>query len=312
MLLPSLVLAIGAPLASAKIVGSAFLPHGDFAFDPSLVSFENGSQALHDAGVVVGSHIVDLAPDIILISTPHGESEDVNFLFLDATRAHAKATIGLDLDQDCGDGCYTATLPVDHVKIAKNVTLETVEVLRSRGFRVASLSAFADTEPAPLRWGELIPLSFLNQTLNRTELVVMGQPTRRYTEEVAMVPELLSLGGAIFDMYDRMDARVVVLISGDLAHTHLASGPYGYSAAASPFDAAMGAWAEGLQDAPLLDDATDLSDAAKSCGFTGAVMLHGLLNASASEGKRVHPRLLARAAPTYYGMMVAEFAATTA
>mmetsp|Transcript_15877 Transcript_15877/g.51730 ORF Transcript_15877/g.51730 Transcript_15877/m.51730 type:complete len:96 (+) Transcript_15877:120-407(+) len=74
-----------------------------------------------------------------------------------------------------------------------------------------------------------------------------------------------------------------------------------------PTDAALariGAWARSLAAAPLLDDATALADDAKSCGYTGAVMLHGLLNASAAT---YASRLFAEAAPTYYGMMIADF-----
>ena len=40
-------------------------------------------------------------------------------------------------------------------------------------------------------------------------------------------------------MYDYLDARqekIAVVISADLAHTHKASGPYGYSNASEPFD----------------------------------------------------------------------------
>ena len=33
-----------------------------------------------------------------------------------------------------------------------------------------------------------------------------------------------------------MTERVVVVISADLAHTHLSSGPYGYSNTSEPFD----------------------------------------------------------------------------
>ena len=33
-----------------------------------------------------------------------------------------------------------------------------------------------------------------------------------------------------------MSERVLVVVSADLAHTHLASGPYGYSNASEPFD----------------------------------------------------------------------------
>lgn len=300
----TLLVLLAARVASAEIIGAAFLPHGDFAFDPSLVNFENGSQALHDAAASVGAQLAAARPDVVLLSTPHGESADVPFLFLDATSADGFATVGLDLDRDCADGCYAATLPTSPLRVAANLTRETVARLRDGGFRVAALAAFADTEPAPLRWGEVIPLSFLNATLGSTSLVVLGQPARRQTEEVAMVPELLSLGRALFESLDALSARVLVVVSGDLAHTHLASGPYGYNPAAVPFDAALGAWASSLDPAPLLENATALADDAKSCGFTGAVMLHGLLNASCG---RFTPRLLANAAPTYYGMMVAQF-----
>jgi len=49
-----------------------------------------------------------------------------------------------------------------------------------------------------------------------------------------MIPELLSLGGLLSDLLEGQalpylgDKKVVVLVSADLAHTHLASGPYGY------------------------------------------------------------------------------------
>ena len=300
----TLLVLLAARVASAEIIGAAFLPHGDFAFDPSLVNFENGSQALHDAAASVGAQLAAARPDVVLLSTPHGESADVPFLFLDASLADGYATIGLDLDRDCADGCYDATLPTSPLRVDANLTRATVARLRGDGFRVAALEAFADTEPAPLRWGEIIPLSFLNATLGSTSLVVLGQPARRQTDEVQMVPELLSLGRALFESLDALSARVLVVVSGDLAHTHLASGPYGYNPAAVPFDAALGAWASSLDPAPLLENATALADDAKSCGFTGAVMLHGLLNASCG---RFTPRLLANAAPTYYGMMVAQF-----
>ena len=75
-----------------------------------------------------------------------------------------------------------------------------------------------------------------------------------------MVPELLSLGADVFAHLDALPQRVVVVVSSDLAHTHLASGPYGYSAAAEPFDEAVGAWAGSLDGDALLVAATSFAD----------------------------------------------------
>ena len=85
-----------------------------------------------------------------------------------------------------------------------------------------------------------------------------------------------------------------------------ASGPYGFSPAAAPFDRAVGRWARApAADADaLLGEAASLADKALSCGFPSLVMLHGALRQNFS---RFAPRLLANAAPTYYGMAVATF-----
>ena len=67
--------------------------------------------------------------------------------------------------------------------------------------------------------------------------------------------------------------------SSDLAHTHLASGPYGYSDAAEPFDKACGKWAINPEENSnsLLIDAANLVDDALSCGFPSLVVLHGII-----------------------------------
>merc|ERR1712124_179351 len=92
-----------------------------------------------------------------------------------------------------------------------------------------------------------------------------------------MTVELMRMGAAVGKALDCLSQRVVVLISSDLAHTHLASGPYGYSPAAEPFDNSIGKWARSLEDAPLLQTARRLVPDALSCGYTGLCLLHGLM-----------------------------------
>ena len=63
----------------AKVIGGAIIPHGDFAFDPSLVNSSSSALLLHEACVNLGEKISDLKPDIILLSTPHGVALDIDF-----------------------------------------------------------------------------------------------------------------------------------------------------------------------------------------------------------------------------------------
>ena len=173
---------------------------------------------------------------------------------------------------------------------------------------VSSLAGFADTEPLPLRWGEIVPLAFLNATLRAgATVIVLSQPTRRYTEAAAMVPELQRLGRVLYREVEAWPERVAVVVSSDLAHTHLPTGPYGYSPAAEPFDAACARWAAGLNSTELSVVAAAYVDRAMSCGFTGLVLLDGLLQAAReAPGGAWNARMLAVAHPTYYGMMVAQ------
>lgn len=118
-----------------------------------------------------------------------------------------------------------------------------------------------------------------------------------------MIPELLHLGRSLYLHLQRMKQKIVVVISADLAHTHLTNGPYGFSPAAQPFDDAVGVWLQTLDATALLETAGNLVGEALSCGFPGLVILHGML----SEGglKQWISRMLINGHPTYYGMAVA-------
>ena len=290
----------------AKVVGAAIVPHGDFAYDPSLVHNQNGSFEVHNAAKAAGRYLSRLEPDIIFLSTPHGVALSNDFAFYQNDLAAGFAAVGGDL-HNASVVPYNVPL---NVSLDANLTSELLSILRASGqTNVSALSSFANSEPQAIRWGEVIPLTFVEPAqLRSAQLVMLSQPLRRYTAAAEMVPELLSLGHAVFQALDALPLRVALLMSSDLAHTHLASGPYGYSPAAMPFDAAVGKWASSpaTHAMSLLDTAARLESRALSCGFTSLVLLHGALR---SDWARFGPtaQLLANRAPTYYGMLVAIF-----
>merc|ERR1719188_1777362 len=102
----------------------------------------------------------------------------------------------------------------------------------------------------------------------------MGMPTRRFNHSAEMVAELLVLGKVIGGFLEVRRERIVWLVSSDLAHTHLASGPYGFCTCAQPFDDAVQRWAaDGNSSALLVEAAENQKLGAASCGFTGLVAL---------------------------------------
>mmetsp|Transcript_15938 Transcript_15938/g.30139 ORF Transcript_15938/g.30139 Transcript_15938/m.30139 type:complete len:192 (+) Transcript_15938:274-849(+) len=158
-------------------------------------------------------------------------------------------------------------------------------------------------------------LSFLP---NRPRCVIISLPNRRYEEGPSMVDEMVQLGGDLLHFIESSSSlkerRVAILVSADLAHTHQESGPYGYSPAAQPFDDACAEWARTLDGLPLLEKARNLLDQAKSCGYLGLVILHGVLVSLVSKESNNgidtgawDCQLHSISHPTYYGMMVASY-----
>jgi len=170
------------------------------------------------------------------------------------------------------------------------------------------MQGFSDSQPLPVSWGEILPLSYIwNSSVGVPFplVVVMSVPYRRFNRSYEMVDEMVAMGGAVAQVLDARPERIAWVVSSDLAHTHLASGPYGYCPCAQPFDDAVGQWLRTLNSSRLVQDASEEQRrGASSCGFTGLVLLSGAI--AATKGSTAwHSELLANEHPTYYGMAAA-------
>ncbi|XP_071095147.1 uncharacterized protein [Haliotis cracherodii] len=304
-LLTLLVIAMGGGVqVTCKLLAGYVMPHGGIALDPSHFNTTNTTSRteaweIHKACVAVGQQIDEFAPDLIFLSTPHGISDLRNFGFY----LNPEAEGGADTDNcQCPPCCYKVSVGMD-VNVSQ-------QLAANFGYdrNVSGISGYGppgqSSEPFPLRWGEVIPLHFVGgPALSRSRVVILSQPSRRYTEQVTMIPELLKLGSDLYTYLEGLPERVVMIISADLAHTHLPDGPYGYSNTSEPFDMAVGEWAGSLDEKALLVTASHLVDRALSCGYTGLVMMHGVFSASGLLSWQ--PDLLVNHHPSYYGMMVA-------
>ena len=174
-LLPVLLLSLLARPASSRVVGAAVIPHGDFTFDPSLVHFKNGSKELHAAAIGAGKAISALRPELIFLTTPHGMALERDFAVYENSNASGFASIGQDL--------HNASFPQYRVQLRrpgdKGLATDLARHLEeAMGANVSGLLNFADSEPAALRWGEVVPLSFLNESKD-VPTVVWSMPLRR-------------------------------------------------------------------------------------------------------------------------------------
>jgi aromatic ring-opening dioxygenase LigB subunit len=152
--------------------------------------------------------------------------------------------------------------------------------------------SYGGNDPAtaefPLDWGTEVPLGFL-----RAKRIVVVSPARDVRME-----QHVRLGAAIA----ALPGRVALIASADHGHAHDPDGPYGVDPAAAAYDRKL---QEILASARLDFLAlAGLAGAAKADSLWQLLVLQGAVGESASAD------VLAYAAPTYYGMLVAEIRAT--
>jgi aromatic ring-opening dioxygenase LigB subunit len=140
------------------------------------------------------------------------------------------------------------------------------------------------TSEFPLDWGTERPLEFMP-----APRIVVVSPARDRPLE-----EHLRLGQAIA----ALPKRVALIASADNGHAHDADGPYGFDPAAAEYDAR-------LQEI-LASDRLDFLPLAELAESAKADSLWQLLVLQGAVGGTARAEVLAYAAPTYYGMLVAE------
>ena len=146
------------------------------------------------------------------------------------------------------------------------------------------------TAEMPIDWGTEIPLTFL-----RAPKVVVVSPARdRPLEEHLRLGEVIAA----------LPGRMALIASADHGHAHRADGIYGYHPAAAEYDALL----QEIVSSDRLDffPLTELAEPGKADSLWQLVVLQGALGEDACAD------VLAYAAPTYYGMLVAEVRAQTA
>ena len=148
--------------------------------------------------------------------------------------------------------------------------------------------SYGGNDPAqaemPIDWGTEIPLRFL-----AVPRIVVVCPARDRALE-----EHIRLGAAIA----ALPGRCALIVSADHAHAHRADGPYGFEPAAAVYDERL---LEILGSGRL-----DFRPLAEHVEAGKADSLWQLLILQGAIGEDARVTLLAYAAPTYYGMAVAE------
>ncbi|CAK8998059.1 unnamed protein product [Durusdinium trenchii] len=232
--------ALTAQTVEGRLIAAAVLPHGDFAYDPKLVNDTGGSLQLHQAAQRLGREAQTASPELIFLTTPHGLELSERYLFYLNSENQGATPLDDMPHQAAGRKVpLNFTTPSD---LGRKLLLKLQEPQES-SLPVEGLQGFSNSQPLPISWGEILPLTYLRAYGPLPPVLPMSFPLRRFNHSAEMFDELLLLGARIGEFLDALPERVLWLVSADLAHTHLQSGPYGYCPCAEPYDQACSQWA---------------------------------------------------------------------
>ena len=285
------------------LVCAAVMPHG-FPLIPDLDDDADGALVTRNGMEEIGRRMRDAAVEAVVIAGPHGVRVDGMIALADCARAAGSLT--------WQDRTVELNVPIDGA-----LTDAIAEAARDAEVPVAMVG-FAGNQRAssvlPLDWGLLTPLWFCghdqsmpglgnilasdNLPPSRGPAAVIVGPSRRLPRET-----LVRFGAAIADAAADDPRRIAFVASCDWAHTHDASGPYGFSDRAAPVDDMVVRALRAGDPLRLMALSDDDARTAAIDGLWQVLMLGGTL-------QRVPMRadLLSYEAPTYYGMINVWFA----
>ena len=281
---------------------------------------------MYDATTKACEKISELKPDILMLHTPHGMSLSKSVGVYTNCLAKGNALWKGEWDE------FKVEVPLDNA-----LAMKIIEHFEEDQIDVEGVNCFEGTE-APLRWGEVVPIWYLEREFKKSKqhpkYVILSQSMAKIGEAMMVI------GKSLAKFIKKIDAKVVLVVGGEFSHGHTHS--YSYvplylpdprwnlppSDTAVVFDRAIEGWATSSDlnligsDARLpscdkvvtwnvslakawLDQAIVLQRQALSCVIGGLIVLHGLL--SQCDQIKVYSKVLARFAPTYYGMAVIVF-----
>ena len=150
----------------------------------------------------------------------------------------------------------------------------------------------------PMDFGSLIPLwFFIGRGKGKKRIVIVTPAIDVETD--------FEFGRVVAEVAERSERRIAFIASADQAHTHLRSGPYGYSKEAARYDRKVLEAVKGGRLHALMRLPKRLVEGAKPDSLWQMTILAGVLDVVHME-----PELLSYQVPTYYGMLCASYTRT--
>jgi len=239
------------------LVGCFVSPH-----PPIVVPEVGGGRAAQAAATVAGMHRLgdearELAPDIIVIMSPHAP--------IDAS------SMGVSVAATCEGSLARFGAPQVRFSLRGHAALSESILEQASILGVPAAPVTGRRDVLELDHGCLVPLAFVVPGLAAPpRLVVLSFSFLGIDQHTAF-------GEAIGAAIDASAARVLYIASGDLSHRLIPDAPAGYSPRAADFDRRVVETFAAADGPGLLEIPAGLQREAGECGYRSLVTLFGLL-----------------------------------
>ena len=227
----------------------------------------------------VADEIAALAPDTIIISSPHATAYYDYFHISPGTHAEGNFARFRARDVAFSEDYDTELVS----KIEELAKLEKIEA-GTKGER----------EPE-LDHGTMVPLFFIRNVYKGGKIIRLGLSGLPYGEHYR-------LGKVIRSAADSLDRRAVYVASGDLSHKLQKYGPYGFIKEGPEYDAKLMEVSERGAIKEFLDFDEDFCDTAAECGHRSFIIMAGAL-----DGMEVKARVYSHEDVTGVGYGICSF-----
>lgn len=260
-----------------EIKKAYIVPHPPLIIPQVGKGEEKAVSSTIDAYHEIGRQIKDLAPDVIIITTPHGPAFS-DYIHISSS-SRMKGSFKMFGASDVALEFKTEKKLIDAiVAAAKNCGIE------------AGGEGVRDNE---LDHGALIPLYFISQYHTDFTLV-------RISISGHSLEQLYTFGNCIQKAVFGYDKNVVFIGSGDLSHRLKEDGPYGFAPEGPLFDKYITEAIKNADFKKLLTIGSDLYQKAGECGLRSFAIMAGALN-----GLAVSSSILSYEGPFGVGYLVA-------
>jgi len=265
-----------------SIIGAFIVPHPPIILPEIGKGEEKKIQKTIDSYRTAAKSIAELAPETIVVTTPH------SILYSDYFHISPGSKAVGDLRQF---GVRNSMLEAEYDKeFVKRLEKNAQEALISAG-------TLGERNPE-IDHGTLIPLKFINECWTSYKLVRIGLSGERLVTHY-------QFGKCIAKTAEQLNRKTVFIASGDLSHRLTEDGPYGYQPEGPAFDQKV---IHAMETGNFLDFFTldpELCEKAGECGLRSFLIMAGAL-----DGQSVRPTLLSYEGPFGVGYGVAAFEIT--